>query len=266
MENKTKQEVEMMQEASYKSGSMQYIDSREVAEIVEKEHKNLIRDIKRYSKELGELNFEPSDFFVGCTYQNSQNKTMPCYLVTKKGCEFIAHKLTGIKGTKFTATYINRFHEMENALESKLDSATIQQFMEKQQSFMEELVKMNHSMSDKLAALESGKKEQTSFTIGAGSKPFTVVEDESVSRKKRLNRLVTQMAKSCGWSRSFALHRLYKTLEEILDINIDVYVDLYKEEIQGDACAIDAVVASENLYTTAIRLCNNTLNKMKVDG
>jgi hypothetical protein len=41
---------------------------------------------------------------------------MPCYLVTKKGCEFIAHKLTGQKGTEFTAWYINRFHEMEDEL------------------------------------------------------------------------------------------------------------------------------------------------------
>lgn len=31
----------------------------------------------------------------------------------KKGCEFIAHKMTGQKGTEFTARYINRFHEME---------------------------------------------------------------------------------------------------------------------------------------------------------
>ena len=35
------------------------------------------------------------------------------FLVTKKGCEFIAHKMTGQKGTEFTARYINRFHEME---------------------------------------------------------------------------------------------------------------------------------------------------------
>ena len=42
---------------------------------------------------------------------------MPCYNVTKKGCEFIAHKMTGVKGTAFTAQYINRFHDMEQALE-----------------------------------------------------------------------------------------------------------------------------------------------------
>lgn len=266
MENKAKQEVEMMQEEGYKSGSMQYIDSREVAVIVEKDHRKLLRDIRTYIEQLNQSNIGLVDFFIESTYIDAKGESRPCYMVTKKGCEFIAHKLTGIKGTKFTATYINRFHEMESALESQAEPVALQQFMENQKSIIEELVKMNHSMSDRLAALESGKEEQISFIVGAGSKPFTVVEDESVSRKKKLNRLVTQMAKACGWTRSFALHRLYKTLEEVLDINIDVYVDLYKEEIQGDACTIDAVVASENLYTTAIRLCNNTLNKMKVDG
>lgn len=101
----------------------QYIDSREVAEMVGKEHKNLMRDVRSYVNELGQLKIEPSDFFRENTYQNSQNKTMPCYLITKKGCEFIAHKLTGIKGTEFTARYINWFHEMEDALTIKGEEA-----------------------------------------------------------------------------------------------------------------------------------------------
>lgn len=192
-------------------------------------------------------------------------------LVTKKGCEFIAHKLTGQKGTEFTARYINRFHEMEGALETQTAPVAIQQFMEQQQGFMEyqkrlieELVEMNCTISDRLVTLESNK-ELLSLTVGSGVKPFTVMESENTTRKKKLNKLVTQMARACGWTRSFALHRLYKTLEEVLDINIDDYVDLYKEEVQCDACAIDAVVTSENLYTTAIRLCNNTLSKMSVE-
>ena len=89
------------------------LTSMEVAEMVGKDHKNILRDIRGYNEELCQLKIEPSDFFTESTYQNSQNKTQPCYLVTKKGCEFIAHKLTGIKGTEFTAKYINRFHEME---------------------------------------------------------------------------------------------------------------------------------------------------------
>ena len=106
-------------EESYKSGSMQYMDSREVAQIVEKEHKNLLRDITRYCKELNQLNFEPVDFFIKSGYTDKKGEHRLFYLVTKKGCEFIAHKLTGIKGTKFTATYINRFHEMEDTIKNK---------------------------------------------------------------------------------------------------------------------------------------------------
>jgi len=86
----------------------QTISSIEVAEMVEKEHKELLRDIRRYCEQLRESKIALTDFFTESAYKTAQNKTMPCYNVTKKGCEFIAHKLTGIKGTEFTAKYINR--------------------------------------------------------------------------------------------------------------------------------------------------------------
>lgn len=95
----------------------QTLTSLEVAEMVEKRHSDLIRDIRRYCNQLGESKIALSDFFTESTYQNEQNKTMPCYNITKKGCEFIAHKLTGTKGTAFTARYINRFYDMEQALQ-----------------------------------------------------------------------------------------------------------------------------------------------------
>ena len=94
----------------------QRLDSREVAEMVGKEHKNIIRDIRGYLGEFSQLNLEPSDFFIESTYKNERGKEYPCYLVSKKGCEFIAHKLTGVKGTEFTAKYINRFHDMEETI------------------------------------------------------------------------------------------------------------------------------------------------------
>lgn len=92
------------------------LDSREVAQMVEKNHKELLRDIRTYEGYLGESNFALTDFFIPSTYISSQNKELPNYQITKKGCEFIAHKLTGQKGALFTATYINRFHEMEQIL------------------------------------------------------------------------------------------------------------------------------------------------------
>lgn len=96
----------------------QKLDSREVAEMTGKQHKNLLADIRGYVDELGKLKIQPTDFFQESTYRTTQNKEMPCYFVTKKGCEFIAHKLTGIKGTEFTAKYINRFHQMEEVIQN----------------------------------------------------------------------------------------------------------------------------------------------------
>lgn len=89
------------------------ITSMEAAEWCGKDHAKLLRDIRNYIAQLGESKIGFTDFFKESNYVTGQNKTLPCFLVTKKGCEFIAHKMTGQKGTEFTARYINRFHEME---------------------------------------------------------------------------------------------------------------------------------------------------------
>lgn len=94
----------------------QTLDSMEVAKMIEKEHKMLLRDLRRYTNQFNQCNIAPVDFFYESTYKDKKGETRPCYRITKKGCEFIAHKLTGVKGTIFTARYINRFHEMEDIL------------------------------------------------------------------------------------------------------------------------------------------------------
>lgn len=94
----------------------QKLTSMEVAQMVGKEHSKLLKDIRRYSEQLNEAKIGLVDFFEESTYVDVKGENRPCYLVTKKGCEFIAHKLTGQKGTEFTARYINRFHEMEHEI------------------------------------------------------------------------------------------------------------------------------------------------------
>ena len=97
----------------------QTIPSMEVAEMVEMEHKYLMRNIRRYTGEMTGAKISPVEFWNVSAYKDSKGENRPCYLVTKKGCEFIAHKMTGAKGTIFTARYINRFHDMENALKTQ---------------------------------------------------------------------------------------------------------------------------------------------------
>ena len=108
------------------------IDSREVAEMVGRSHKELLRTINTYIGYLkeGEVvgenpsgvnrqrNFAPSDFFIESTYLNSQNHEMPNFLITKKGCDMIANKLTGKKGVLFTAAYVTAFEEMAEQLKA----------------------------------------------------------------------------------------------------------------------------------------------------
>lgn len=90
------------------------LDSREVAEMVGKRHSDLLRDIDTYINYIGQnANLRSDEFFLEGSYMAGTGKGYKCYLVTKKGCEFIAHKLTGQKGALFTAAYINKFHEME---------------------------------------------------------------------------------------------------------------------------------------------------------
>ena len=106
-----------------------YIDSREVAEAIGKRHDNLLRDIVKYTKTLAKpiaLNFEVNDFFLESSYTDGIGRTLPCYLLSKMGCEMVANKLTGEKGVLFTAAYVTKFNAMETtertALEAELEA------------------------------------------------------------------------------------------------------------------------------------------------
>ena len=99
----------------------QVIDSRDVAKMIGKTHKNLMRDIRSYINDLEESSkLSPRQFFIESSYISAQNKELPCFLLTKQGCEFVAHKINGRKGTIFTATYVSLFNEYEAEHNGKL--------------------------------------------------------------------------------------------------------------------------------------------------
>lgn len=106
------------------------VDSRQVAEMIGRRHDHLIRDIKSYCDILSkttapkiggstERNFAPSDFFIESTYKDSTGRTLPCYLLTKKGCDMVANKMTGEKGVLFTAAYVTAFEAMRQHIQSE---------------------------------------------------------------------------------------------------------------------------------------------------
>lgn len=90
------------------------MDSRDVAKMIGKTHAHLMRDIDRYINDM-EPNpkLDSAQFFIESSYIDPNNQERPCYLLTKQGCEFVANKLTGKKGTIFTATYVGLFNKYQ---------------------------------------------------------------------------------------------------------------------------------------------------------
>ncbi len=169
----------------------QTISSLEVAEMVSKGHDKLLKDIRRYIEQLGQAKIGESDFFTESTYKNSQNKTMPCYNVTKKGCEFIAHKLTGVKGTEFTAKYINRFHEMEGIIQEHIPQGKelLALAVLEAQKTIEQKDKLITEMQPKAIFADAVATSHTSILVGD------------------LAKLIKQNGKEIGQNRLFAWMR-----------------------------------------------------------
>lgn len=59
-------------------------DSRDVAQMIDKNHAHLLRDIKGYIEILTQSNFGFSDFFIENSYKDSTGRNLRCYLLTKK--------------------------------------------------------------------------------------------------------------------------------------------------------------------------------------
>ena len=97
---------------------VQAISSREVAEMMEVQHKHLLEKIDKINADLVAENLATKKYWIESTFEN-RGKQYREYQVTKLGCEFLAHKSTGTKGNLFTARYMDRFEEMEQYIKQQ---------------------------------------------------------------------------------------------------------------------------------------------------
>lgn len=92
------------------------VDSREVAQAIESRHSDLLEKVSNYNSFLTNGKFRSLDFFIPSTYKDSKGEERPCYLLTKKGCDMVANKMTGEKGVLFTAAYVTAFEKMRETI------------------------------------------------------------------------------------------------------------------------------------------------------
>ena len=127
-EEEEKEEEQMISCITNEQGEpVPVIDSREVARMMGKPHRDIIDYIDgKGEKVTGILSViehhfgkcSTSMFFIESSYYTNGRKCK-CYLITKKGCELLGNKQQGEKGILFSIAYVERFNEMEKELKEK---------------------------------------------------------------------------------------------------------------------------------------------------
>lgn len=74
-------------------------DSRDIAALVERPHWIVMRSIRIMSKHLNDNKFVVVDYFIEATYIDEKGETRPCYYCTEMGCDMVANKQEGERGT-----------------------------------------------------------------------------------------------------------------------------------------------------------------------
>lgn len=92
--------------------------SLDVAETFEKEHRNVLADIRNIQSEISTAEF--SALFYEDEYKASNGKKNPMYYMNRDGFTLLVMGYTGEKAMKFKLAYINQFNQMEELLKGKL--------------------------------------------------------------------------------------------------------------------------------------------------
>lgn len=133
-------------------------NSKLVAEVFGKEHRNVVRDIKNLI-EGGVLKNEQTPMFEETTYINEQNKqSYPMFIMNQDGFTLLAMGFNGKKAMEFKLKYIEAFNAMKRQIEQSKPSVP--------QNYLEALKSLVKSEEEKQQlALENKQQQATILTI-----------------------------------------------------------------------------------------------------
>lgn len=233
------------------------LDSREVAEMVDKRHDHLIRDIETYIKYLENPDLGNgsapmvTDFFIESSYRSGMpQREYKKYDCTKKGCEFIAHKLTGKKGTLFTATYINRFHEMEQELKPQVPQIDSQ--------FLYRIAQSLEEKEKQIAEQKRQLEYKTEVIKGA-------TEDIDIYTKRNI---LNKVVRYKGANFKERWNELYDRFKEVHSVDLKARCEGYNLKQKKKKDHLSTVKYAEqfgyldDLYKIAVRLYETDINEI----
>ncbi|QNK89064.1 Rha family transcriptional regulator [Sporosarcina sp. resist] len=145
----------------YVAGSKAFTDSLLIAEVFEKGHDKVLRDIRnlKCSEEFLLANFGES------SYTNKQKRVMPMFILTFDGFVMLAMGYTGEKAMQFKELYIAEFNRTRQILENQKNT----------------LISMEQKLV-RLAVREVIHSRYPNLTDGARRKYFTRLHKELKER------------------------------------------------------------------------------------
>lgn len=131
------------------------LSSREVAEMMEIRHDNLLQKIDGINKDFTKSKIGSSKYWSETYSPDNSGKQSREFLITKRGCEFLANKTTGTKGNLFTDRYMDRFEEMKEYIEEETQKIlSPKEQLKLQLQILEEQEQKINEVTNKVEALE----------------------------------------------------------------------------------------------------------------
>ena len=201
-----------MNEIVYRGESNQPLtNSKLVAEVFEKEHKNVMQSIRKLMDGTAQ-NSAVRQMFSESTYKNEQNKEQPMFIMNQDGFTLLAMGFNGKKAMEFKLKYIEAFNKMKKEIEVTKPSVP--------QNYLEALKSLVKAEEEKQQlALENKKQQEQIVTISKANMELGSKITEMLPKVSYYDRIlqsnatmtVTQIAQDYGMSAM----RLNKELESM---------------------------------------------------
>nr|DAF49171.1 MAG TPA: regulatory protein [Caudovirales sp. ctrNG92] len=160
------------------------VDSRLVAQMFEKEHKNVLQSIDAilapdsgFSREFNRLNFQP------IKYTDIRGRKQRCYAMTRDGFTMLVMGFTGKKAAQFKEMYIKRFNEMEQTIKTLVSAREQFPMLTEQIRLLHDSPKPYHfsneaDMLNRLALGQTAKqfREARGLNKGESIRPYLTKE------------------------------------------------------------------------------------------
>lgn len=192
--------------------------SLQVAEVFEKRHDNILRDVENFKKDV--LNFE--EMFSEGTEPDSYGRERKAYFMNRDGFTLLAMGFTGQKALQFKLKYIEAFNKMEKHIKQQLDTSNLSPELQFMSSVVQSLAKQELATKQ----LET-KIDNISEIVALDSRDW----------RKKANSILRKIAfKQGGMDRFKEIgNESYERLENRAKCNLNIRLDNRKKNmiVQG---------------------------------